>query len=88
MSEAPHATELIERSPPYHGEPVTLWRQQIVAMRQDLAEFILSHADPEEALRVAHDTALDLSGQVKRTLIESHGRTFDHLHDAHLSGII
>ena len=60
---------------------VTPWRQQVAAQRHALAEFILAHADPEEALRVAHDTAADLGDAVKRKLIQRHGRTFDPLFD-------
>ena len=65
----------------YRGSVVTPWRQQVAAQRHALAEFILAHADPEEALRVAHDAAHDLGDAVKRHLIARHGRTFDPMFD-------
>lgn len=50
-------------------------------MRSKMAQFILRNAEPEEALRVAHDTALDMSAHVKHMLETKHGRTFDRLFD-------
>lgn len=60
---------------------VTPWRSELAARQSEIAEFILTHADPEEAMRLAQDIAHDLADAVKQQLRARHGRTFDSLLD-------
>jgi hypothetical protein len=60
---------------------VTSWRAELETRRAEIAEFILAHAEPEAAMRLAQDTAHDLAHAVKQKLRAVHGRTFDPLFD-------
>lgn len=66
---------------PYNGEPVTKWRQEVADLQRRASRIILEHADPEDALRTAHNAASDLSHMVKQALRSTYGKTFDRFFD-------